>query len=505
MSRGRSTPRSPSTVFRELRGEVTAHLRGIAPDLPAQVLIAHMGDLVGIAERDGGLSEIGGWRAAQVDAVLAALRDEPLSTERRAALALLIGFLGASDRWTGDAAALDRISTLLNSGVSMMLRETAAGFHDPERELDAVRATDVYSLVLTFLRWMGPGTRTITATKALRLADTKALGDHLGLPSPSRKLSSMWDHPTIADLWSLCRRGGYVALDGQRAGISVAGLELLHGPGQEASTLVAFHLARDLFDSPDGLLGEDPPLTGIAELALAAVAGEGPELPDELFTVDPVELAVLMEVGIEDGALDLVVVLRALVDTEAFTEVGGRLAIVPGLESLVLRTLADLLDGGPISTGGTLLGQARSRQGGVQVHGEESLAASTMTLTVTLGDHRAEVWRRVAVAACSSLADLHRTLTEAFDREDDGHAFEGIEPIGRHHYWSDARADPRVPDDRATTVLDVVRRVGVLTWNVGPGFNEGYTITVDAVRPTGTEGLPRVLGRAGDSPTSRWR
>ena len=52
-------------------------------------------------------------------------------------------------------------------------------------------------------------------------------------------------------------------------------------------------------------------------------------------------------------------------------------------------------------------------------------------------------------------------------------------------------------DERTATLIEVVGRAGLLSWNVGWGFDECYEVSLDAVRAPADGELPRVFGRGG--------
>ncbi|MEI4274099.1 hypothetical protein TEK04_20435 [Klenkia sp. LSe6-5] len=491
--------KSPATVLLGLRGEFLQHLRQVAPGLAAKETLTLAVDAVRQAER-AGLTDLGGWQAEHVRAVADTWPDDDHLP--RSVVALLIGFLEATGRWHGEVAALDELGMGLRQNMAGLLRRAAAEHHDPAAEADAVRACDVVARQSALLRWMGPNTRPVTGTRALRKADSRAVIELLGLPE--QKFTSMWDHPGLADLWSTARRAGLVVVDGGRAGVTATGLALAHGDAQQARALVAFDLARGLLE-PDDVPDVGLPIEAVAGIAWDLVQGRDVEVPDEVLDLDPMDLLLLnsslgahLVADAEEESLGVALLLRALTATEGFAVDRGHLRLMPGLESLVLGTLADLIDGHPLAEGGTLLGVARARQGVVRVRPDE-LAGSTLRLHTVLDAHSPEE-HLVEVAADSTPADLHRVLLTAFDLPDAQHEFTGSSPVGQDRCWTDHRADTHGIDDTSVTVLDLVSWAGRLAYEHGAPtgfFGHGATavhIEVDGVVPT-TGRLPLVDGR----------
>jgi hypothetical protein len=491
-------------VLLGLQGEIAAYLHDAVPDLPPAPLIHRMLDLVRRAESDGGLTDLGGWTTRQVDTALRSIDDPIEQASAEAALGLLLTFLQATGRWNGDLAVLDRIGTSMTTAMADQLRTVAEQYLQPSAEAAAL-AEDTRVIELTaFLRWLGVQPRPVTATGVLRTADTAAVIAALDLAPQPGTVTSMWDHPELCTLWETARRTGAIVVADGRVGVAPLGVGLVDGDPAAARTVVSRAFVHAILQPvpgffPDGLRPGD-----VAEAALACLTGTGPPVPAAASEepISPKDLGLALSISrpgddpAEREALAITFTAQALLRSGGFTTTAaGLLGIVPGLEALVLSTLADLLDGTAPVDGGTLLGAARLR--GAVAHGVDDITAAAVRLTATLLRSRPRVWATVEIAAGSTLADLHALLVAAFGRFDDHlHEFIAVDPFGLTARYT---ADEDGQDEAAITVLDVLGRAATLEYVYDLGAEWRHQITLDAVVPLTTHS-PRVVAAGGRAP-----
>lgn len=513
--RGGAARRRPAQELVALRGEVLAHLRALDPDLDAPALFAQTLDVVRLAEERAGLADLGRWELDHVEQTLAALDDGPGPSIAEGSLGLLFSFLSATGRWTGSEEALERLSRTLTASMSAALRETAVPHHDPAAESRAVQQHAAVGPLVEFLRWFGFRPRQVTATGALRVADTRALIDLLALPVQPRSVTSMWDHPDLVRIWQHALGTACIWVSGNRGVITPTGVAVLDDKPGARAAVVALLFAQSLTRPQPLLFADGLPVGEVAELALAALAGEGPEVPvemaDDAEQFAPFEAAaldVLVDMAAagadaehELGVLGIVLVCQTLLSTGLFSAATGQLELVAGLESLALTTLADLLDGHPVLDGATLLGAARVREA---VSGDlDDVAARDVRLTVTLEPVNRTVWRRVQLPAASSLADLHHLLRSAWEWDDEPwHEFTAVAPTGATTCYSGLDRD-HGDDERRVTLAQVLGRAAALEYVVDLGEELRATIALDSVVALNPAG-PQLVGGEGPAPRRSW-
>ncbi|UNX55954.1 hypothetical protein MF406_06945 [Georgenia sp. TF02-10] len=157
--------------------------------------------------------------------------------------------------------------------------EVLTGYELPDPEAAAwLRAAPLWGRARALLDWLGEG-RPVTASGALRRAETAAVIGLLGLPGPSRP-ASMWDSAPLALLWAGLAQAGMIAIARTRAYPRRA----LPGPDSSAREVVVTGteiysgaLWAFLFEWHRGRYAQVPGLT--VGLLLAAARSGGLAVP----------------------------------------------------------------------------------------------------------------------------------------------------------------------------------------------------------------------------------
>ncbi len=512
--------RRPSEVLQGLRGELVAHLRQVAPDVPADLLIETLTGVVGVAERDAGLTDLLRWGPAQIDHVLAVGERRQDEGVGAAVLGMLLTFLTDTGRWEADPELLDRLGSGLRRNMSGPLRDAARPHADTEDEARAIDEHPGLADLRTLLSWLGSGPRPVTGTGALRRKDAAAVLAALGVRLGARQVQSMWEHPELSGVWREAVAQGYLIERDHRAARTPAGAAVAQGDAHACRRAVAVgfgravRLPRDWF--ADGL-----PLGDVAELAMRSLRGTPTAVADLQIDITPPTdpFALLAEIGdllaarhqfdhpapeddkglfdadelwdapgerrsavprldptLPRGARLLAGVLLA---TGGFVLDDGRLRITPGLEAVVANALADLLDGVPLPDGDTMLGGARAR-GDVDERLAD-LADADVRLTVALDRVTPKVWRQVQLPATSTLGDLHALLNAAFDRSDDHlHEFVVVDETGDAVTAADDRREADEHEDELT-LAEVLPLATKLLYTYDLGAEWTHRIELDGV------------------------
>src|SRR4051794_27417844 len=316
--------RSPGVEFAALRGEFSAWLvaHGLPSLIDPRALAEDAAALIDAATA-AWLADLHRWSPEHIDRLAEVGSPGALTT-----LPLALGFLADTGRWSGTQEELDAVlaaAEVAASPVAEILDELDAVSVDPGLEAEALRGLPVVGRAEALLRFLGPRRR-VTSRGALGRADVVAVLELLGIerPGPPR---SMWDVPSLADLWE-------ALVDADLLDLTPA-------------TAVATPLAL-------GWLAGDPQasVTARRRVAEAALLGlldpvaDSPWLPDPVEPVLPALAAAALDRPLPTEHVARAPGVRALLDelaAEGFVQVGDAVATLPGLRAVLARCTAELL------------------------------------------------------------------------------------------------------------------------------------------------------------------
>jgi Plasmid pRiA4b ORF-3-like protein len=502
--------RSPAAEIAALRGSYLAWLtdQGLPAEVDVRALWEDTVAAVDLAADHAGLLDLHAWTSEHVVAVHEAAGDEDGGA--LAALPLLLGFLGATGRWSAsDAdfeaalAAADELADPLAAVVDKLAEVEVEVEVDEDEEDAALRALPVVRQAETLLRFLLPH-RQVTGTGALRRGDLPAAAAAVGVDLAERRPRSMWDVPRLAELWEGLVEVGLLTVTSTRATPSPVAHSWISGDeqgGRIARRMVlGGHLVAALAAPTAAPFLPDALETVLSALAAAALGHPVPT--DQLFVTGDPEAADDGTAALRGvGALVVEVVLEGLA-AEGVLRVTDRVTLAPGLQRVVARTvsalLRDAVDDPEDEDQPPLLGTPSAA----------APAGGAWRVRVTLDDTEPPVWRDVLLSPRTGLDQVHEVIQRLFGWEG-SHLHEFTASLRRGRVTRFAPPDPdddwALPGEQARPeagvrldqLLDAHR--GTLTYRYDFGDCWDHRITVVGTEPA--EGaLPRCVAGSGAAP-----
>jgi hypothetical protein len=483
--------RSPAAELAGLRGGFVAWL--LTNGLPTTVDPAELADdaaaAVDLATARAGLTDLGTWTPDLIRALTEDADDTDL--DALAAVPPLLAFLADTGHWHGTEADFDAAVAAAEeatSPVPAVLAALATVTVDPEVEDAAIRTLPLIGQVEALLRFLLPR-RAVTATGALRRADTATAAGLVGVDLEGRTPRTMWDVPRLAILWEVLTEAGLLEVDDRAALPTPLAHAWISGDaeqGRRARTLVVGGYLAEVALAPPELPWLPDPLDTLLPLLAAAAIGApapAPRVPE--LTSDPEVAASVLAVLPAQGRLEQLA-------QEGILDVSDTVGAAPGLEAVLARACTAILredDDLPLPTGASASGE-------------------TWRLRVELEGAQPPIWREVLVDSGLTLAGLHAVIQRLFGWEDYHlHEFSSTGPGRRVSRFAPPAEDddwPQVgppPKDERRVRLDRVIGPGRgrLQYRYDFGDSWDHRITVVGSEASGGP-LPRCTGGAGTAP-----